>query len=279
MLRTRALFNEYFCTSIANIETDETQNQNGAGLIGGGSGNGLLGPPTSYIDPDLLSDCLKQGSDELKKRKLLEEDLYQIFQTRKNTPSFYHQLATPQTLEALHMSDSAVVGEETLKCLRKNDVKLDQIEASDLSSLKKAWPHCRSHQWPFWAVADLDCGKYGSKYRSLDGSCNNLRNPLWGTSFRPFRRILSAEYDDGFSTPRNTSVHHTGGELPPGRQVSICMQNATDQWTEPKLSLLFVEFAQFLDQDLSSIAASKGESDSYHFDICSLAYPILCWAY
>ena len=37
-----------------------------------------------------------------------------------------------------------------------------------------------------------------SKYRSQDGSCNNLQNPLsWGVSNTPFRRVLPPDYGDG----------------------------------------------------------------------------------
>ena len=226
-------------------------------------------PMPVAIDPDLVGRCLQHGRDQVTRRKALEESLYHVFQTSmKHTPTFYHQQATPQTVEAMHMVDAAVLSEETLKCLRQNGVQLDNLPDSALRYLKKHWPHCSSHDWPYWAVADIKCNRYQPrrsgenqpKYRSLDGSCNNLRNPLWGTAFRPYRRILPSEYDDGFSTPRNRSVHHTAGELPPGRQVSQCMQNSTNQWTEPRLSQLFVEFAQFLDQDMASTAASRGLS-------------------
>lgn len=42
---------------------------------------------------------------------------------------------------------------------------------------------------------------YHSKYRSIDGLCNNLQHPSWGAANTGFRRILKPIYENGFSTP------------------------------------------------------------------------------
>lgn len=42
---------------------------------------------------------------------------------------------------------------------------------------------------------------FHSKYRTIDGTCNNLQNPTWGASLTAFNRILSPIYEDGFSMP------------------------------------------------------------------------------
>ncbi|XP_021931916.1 peroxidasin homolog [Zootermopsis nevadensis] len=43
-----------------------------------------------------------------------------------------------------------------------------------------------------------------SKYRNLDGSCNNVRHPEWGTRGSPFRRLLQASYSDGVTTQKES---------------------------------------------------------------------------
>lgn len=35
------------------------------------------------------------------------------------------------------------------------------------------------------------------KYRTYNGSCNNLQNPNWGAALTPFYRLANAEFDDG----------------------------------------------------------------------------------
>lgn len=36
-----------------------------------------------------------------------------------------------------------------------------------------------------------------AKYRSLNGSCNNLKTPTWGAATTPFLRLLDANFSDG----------------------------------------------------------------------------------
>ena len=52
-------------------------------------------------------------------------------------------------------------------------------------------------QCPFPTKAEqMSTCNPGQRYRTIDGSCNNLENPLWGKSFRPMGRFLPAEYGD-----------------------------------------------------------------------------------
>lgn len=36
-----------------------------------------------------------------------------------------------------------------------------------------------------------------AKYRSINGSCNNLITPTWGAAETPFLRMLNANFNDG----------------------------------------------------------------------------------
>ncbi len=40
-----------------------------------------------------------------------------------------------------------------------------------------------------------------TRFRSLDGTCNNLEKPLLGSRNRPFARFCPAEYADGVGEP------------------------------------------------------------------------------
>ena len=54
-----------------------------------------------------------------------------------------------------------------------------------------------------------------SRYRSVDGSCNNWERPAWGMADTPFTRLLAPEYEDGLGLP----VGWSGG-LPSARTIS-----------------------------------------------------------
>lgn len=42
----------------------------------------------------------------------------------------------------------------------------------------------------------MTCDSY-AKYRTVNGSCNNLQNPTWGASMTPFYRYIDPEFSDG----------------------------------------------------------------------------------
>lgn len=49
-----------------------------------------------------------------------------------------------------------------------------------------------------------DCSRntcFNLRYRTMDGTCNNFRNPLLGAAATPFMRLRQANYDDGIGAP------------------------------------------------------------------------------
>jgi hypothetical protein len=94
-----------------------------------------------------------------------------------------------------------------------------------------------------YSIEDTDLRRYcieepvcqNSKYRTIDGSCNNLGNPLWGKSNTAFSRIVPPAYADCIDKPR---ISHSGGQLPSARLVSI--EAAIDKNITDKTFTLFV---------------------------------------
>ncbi|ROT65453.1 peroxinectin, partial [Penaeus vannamei] len=95
-----------------------------------------------------------------------------------------------------------------------------------------------------------DCRGINPKYRTVDGSCNNQANPVWGKSNTPVQRILPPTYSDGVREPRVQGVN--GSPLPNVRALSgnvlVDVDNPDQQFTSSVM-----QWAQFLDHDFAHV--------------------------
>ncbi|RZB39260.1 hypothetical protein BDFB_005392 [Asbolus verrucosus] len=105
--------------------------------------------------------------------------------------------------------------------------------------------------------ATLGCGTPPAScpktaYRSYDGSCNNLRNPILGTPQTPYARLLPANYGDRVSAP---TLAQSGKQLPGARIVSLLLYPDV-QIEDPKFTLNAMQYGQIITHDMSMIAGS-----------------------
>ena len=100
-----------------------------------------------------------------------------------------------------------------------------------------------------------------SRYRSADGTCNNLKFPQWGKAFSPYNRVLNPAYGDGINSPRLSKAKE---ELPNVRDLSV---ELTRQKFPPssKLTLVAMQFGQFIDHDIVSSSSSRNDTEIQTF--------------
>ena len=79
------------------------------------------------------------------------------------------------------------------------------------------------------------------------GSCNNVANPLWGSTNTPFQRTLLPEYSDGVFKPRRSS---SGSDLPSARLVSINIVPDVEAPSELDTHNV-MQWGQFVDHDMT----------------------------
>lgn len=96
-------------------------------------------------------------------------------------------------------------------------------------------------------------------FRTFTGYCNNLRNPTLGQSLTTFARLLPSAYEDGVSRPRVTATN--GQPLPSPRVVSTLIHPDISN-LHSRYSLMTMQFAQFLDHDLTMTPIHKGFHES-----------------
>ncbi|XP_050471052.1 peroxidasin homolog isoform X1 [Bombus huntii] len=93
---------------------------------------------------------------------------------------------------------------------------------------------------------------YHNKYRNIDGSCNNLRHPTWGSSYTGFRRVLQPIYENGFSSPvgweRNRRYY--GYPKPSARLVSTTLITTHNVTSDSGITHMVMQWGQFMDHDL-----------------------------
>ena len=80
------------------------------------------------------------------------------------------------------------------------------------------------------------------RYRTLDGSCNNLNHSHWGAAGTTYGRLVPAKYSDGVSIPV---------DLPSARLISTKLfDNKSDPC--PHHTIVMMQFGQFVAHDMAS---------------------------
>ncbi|KAL5020228.1 hypothetical protein ScPMuIL_003120 [Solemya velum] len=105
-----------------------------------------------------------------------------------------------------------------------------------------------------------------AKYRSIDGSCNNLAHGLWGRAETPFERDFPPMYGDGISTPRTMDITNVN-PLPLARVVSTAFhQQSFASHLMPDITHFSMEYGQFLSHDIQRNALSRGKLGQHGID-------------
>ncbi|KAJ8290609.1 hypothetical protein GJAV_G00015230 [Gymnothorax javanicus] len=111
---------------------------------------------------------------------------------------------------------------------------------------------------------------FHQKYRSHDGTCNNLQHPMWGASLTAFERLLKSVYDNGFNLPRGaTEQQQNGFQLPLPRLVSTAMIGTETITPDDRYTHMLMQWGQFLDHDLDATVAALSQSRFSDGQLCS----------
>ncbi|CAH1644589.1 unnamed protein product [Spodoptera littoralis] len=98
----------------------------------------------------------------------------------------------------------------------------------------------------FWCMIDIaPCDP--NEWRRLDGSCNNLRNPIRGATHTPTSRILPPSYDENYE-PRKSKT----GKLPLVRKLRTSLLSE-GQAPDQLFSVLASYYLIFIATDISNL--------------------------
>lgn len=110
----------------------------------------------------------------------------------------------------------------------------------------------------------VDCDSE-AKYRSIDGSCNNIENPTWGSAMTAYNRILFPQYFDGIQEPRH--MGQARKPLPGARSVSVALSTPNDQ-SDVSRTLMVMQWGQFVANDISYTPVRKMVSSGKPISCC-----------
>ena len=119
-----------------------------------------------------------------------------------------------------------------------------------------------------------------NQFRTIDGSCNNLENPLFGASGIAFTRIIAPVYEDGISSLRgrlqalSKSVLDIGPFVPPNPSARLISSAVVQNRTQDEIPFthILMQWGQFLDHDMD--IGPEFEAECEGCEITELCEPI-----
>ncbi|XP_077395637.1 thyroid peroxidase [Festucalex cinctus] len=197
--------------------------------------------------------------------QMLDETAFQTRQRRSSPVSSVRGFAFRRQTETetLEIGRAAELFQSTLEGLHK---KLKQRFKRDITATGLiSWEHvelmaelsgCRPP-----AHAAICHNHYLSKYRSINGMCNNRHNHLWGAANIPLVRWLPPQYEDGVRQPKgwNTGRLYNGFELPVPKEVSKKIMESSIKCEDDAYSHMLVEWGQYIDHDITFTPQSPGK--------------------
>ncbi|XP_077991654.1 peroxidasin homolog [Glandiceps talaboti] len=207
-----------------------------------------------------------------------------IFDTRKSLVG-HHKPTTPEELlnlfrfpshDIVDVAKADEIFETILKVLEDHNLLTPEL-------IKKLMEVSGCSDFLKGISCDDACMCSHAKYRTADGTCNNINNPTQGAAKTPFARLLHSIYEDGFSEPVgwNPNQLYNGHPKPSPRLVSTEVGSTTSITEHPQLSNFVMLMGQFLDHDIdltpqspSSVTFKDGTKCSETCDNDPPCFPI-----
>lgn len=238
-------------------------------------------PELEDLSPETIQEALERAKAELISRKKLEYDSWlaqggidarspdgtaaSFSKANRNAltianSSHFFELATNELLNTLHSirrRKRQVFDNNLSSGFGSSDDFTNSLQNLDINTFVSGTispitlePQCED------LTAPCDSS---TPFRTFTGYCNNLRNPTLGQSLTTFARLLPSAYEDGVSRPRVTATN--GQPLPSPRVVSTLIHPDISN-LHSRYSLMTMQFAQFLDHDLTMTPIHKGFHES-----------------
>ncbi|KAJ3640254.1 hypothetical protein Zmor_003563 [Zophobas morio] len=188
-------------------------------------------PEKIFCDNETVwNEAMQEGKKALNKKNKIAKTVKEL---PLDSPSYKHQKVFFNSEKTQFLADQGYIREVARRYFPVNASKI-----------------CNKSEC---SLVNISCNFF-YKYRTYNGSCNNLKLKTSGVSFQPFRRTLPPDYADGISKPRVTK---DGFSLPSSRTVSLEVHRPYYK-NDEAFSVVLAVWGQFLDHDMTATALSHG---------------------
>ncbi|KAK0173176.1 hypothetical protein PV328_006414 [Microctonus aethiopoides] len=195
---------------------------------------------------------------EIEEPKLFQKGLF----LNTDHPARYVAAFNRQTDEAKYISKVAYAAlEGSRKLIEKFGNGSNRISLRDFERDTTGWSHRRVGLRERCPRKNLPhCPPASLKYRTADGTCNNLEHPWWGSAMSTMQRFLAPVYDDGVDAIRRSAQRNR--PLPSSRLVSTTIHGDKDV-SLASVTHMLMQFGQFIDHDMTATAQSQGFNGTF----------------
>ncbi|XP_056003153.1 chorion peroxidase-like isoform X2 [Ostrea edulis] len=211
---------------------------------------------------------------------------YRLPRRKLPDPNQYELLTRPSTHSCNCPYDRSIYTKSTYRRRRAVDTFLEDYESYNNRTIRSAHPVHRKPLAPRRGKMNRNKFKMRRpksakkcefkdkikcdetrKYRTIDGSCNNLKNPYWGMAETPLIRFVCSAYDDGVNAPRKRGVV---GPLPEPRDIRLKIhEKSLPRHELKKFTHFLMAFGQMLSHDiLENIVSETPDGDD--LDCCGV---------
>jgi hypothetical protein len=200
------------------------------------------------IDDEHVEKAIEIGRNTLE--KVMENvEKHSANMSRSHSDSFHDQFLTGGTQDDMKTSESInyLALEEIFVSTAYKDLAKTTLEDASLNNYHVSYERTSLGKR---CVPGPPCRILNSKYRSIDGRCNNPipGRSMWGAAGTAMERLLPPAYADGIWGPRELSV--SGSKLKSPRTISRKVFIDANV-PHPRYNLMMMQFGQFLAHDFT----------------------------
>nr|XP_033333242.1 peroxidase-like isoform X3 [Megalopta genalis] len=219
-----------------------------------------------HIDDVVLNNSISFAQSLVDRMSTLERNIVNAgVELQAHTPAEKQFLDSYPSEDAFERGLDAIVAMKASSYLLHQSCRRFGLEKNDCARFISTLPlHGTQLSSACSTTRVMDCDSE-DKYRSIDGSCNNIENPSWGSAMTAYNRILFPQYFDGIQEPRH--MGQARKPLPGARSVTVAL-SGTDDRSDVSRTLMAMQWGQFVANDISYTPVRKMVSSGKPISCC-----------